>query len=192
MLDFSRVRSKEVTVADIAKDLTVADLHRLTDEMVDTERSLIADTVDADVTFVPVDREANDRFAARPEDVNLAWTLGHVIVHTTASAEEAAALATELARSLEIKGRSRYEVPWQTVHTVEEIVHRLEESRSMRHGFLNAWPDQPNTTLTYTATYQGATPVNSIGRFVQGLMHGESHLEQIKKIVSQARAARGA
>ncbi len=37
MLDFSRVRSKEVTLADLAQGLTVADLHRLTDEMVDTE-----------------------------------------------------------------------------------------------------------------------------------------------------------
>lgn len=49
------------------------------------------------------------------DDVHLAWNLGHVIVHTMASAEESAALAAELARGVEYHGRSRYEVPWETV-----------------------------------------------------------------------------
>ncbi len=191
MLDFSRVRNKETTLSDLAQGLTVADLHQLTDEMVDAELSLIRDAVDRDVTFVPVDPEANDRFAANPDDVHLAWTLGHVIVHTTASSEESAALATELARGVEVKGRSRYETPWQSVHTVTELGHRLEESRRMRHAFLDAWPDAPNLTLTYTAGYPGATPVNAIGRFLQGLMHDDSHLGQIGNTVAQARAARG-
>ncbi len=153
---------------------------------------MIRDAVDPDVTFVPQDPEANDRFAANPEEVHLAWTLGHVIVHVTASSEEAAALATELARGVEIKGRSRYETPWRSVHTAAEIRHRLDESRRMRHAFLNAWPEEPNLTLTFTASYQGATPVNSITRFVQGLSHDDAHLGQIRNILDQARAARGA
>ena len=191
MLDFNRVRAKELTLTDLAKGLSVADLHHLTDEMVDTQQALIHDTIDQDVTFLPVDPEANDRFATDPEEVHRAWTLAHVIVHATASSEESAALATDLARGVEVKGRSRYEVPWKNVTTVAELNAKLEESRRIRHAFLNAWPDQPNLSLTYTAGYPGATPVNAIGRFVQGLAHDDAHLGQIKEIVKQAKAARG-
>ena len=192
MLDFTPVRNKALTISDLANGLTVANLHQLTDDMVDTVLALIADATDADVTFQPVDPEANDRFAATPEEVNLAWTLGHVIVHGSASSEEAAALSTELARGVEIKGRSRSETPWQTVHTVAQLRSRLAESRRIRHAFLDAWPDQPNPTLSFTASWPGATPVNATGRFIQGLMHEDSHLEQIRDIMRQARLARGA
>jgi DinB superfamily len=189
MLDFSRVRKKEQTIAELAAGLTVSDLHRLTDEMVDRMLSLIADAQDKDVTFLPQDPAANDTFTANPDEANIAWTIGHVIVHATASSEEAAALSTELARGVEIKGRSRAETPWQTVHTVAELRARLEESRRMRHSFLGAWPDQPNLTLTYTASYPGATPVNAIGRFINGLGHDDSHLGQITEIMRQAHVA---
>jgi hypothetical protein len=192
MLDFTPVRNKTLTISDLANGLTVANLHQLTDDMVDAISALIADATDADVTFQPVDPRANDRFAATPEEVNLAWTLGHVIVHGNASSEEAAALSTELARGVEIKGRSRYETPWRTVQTVAQLRARLAESRRIRHAFLDAWPDQPNLTLSYTAGWQGATPVNATGRFIQGLMHEDSHLEQIREIMQQARLARGA
>jgi hypothetical protein len=190
MLDFARVRNKEITISELGAGLTMDELHKLTDEMVDAELALIADATDADVIFQPIDPAANDTFASRPEDVNIAWTLGHVIVHTTASAEEGAALSTELARGVEIKGRSRYETPWEEVKTIEQVRLRLDESRRMRHAFLNAWPDNPNLTLTYTVPRPGFTPVNAVGRFLGGLSHGDSHLEQIAEIMRQARAAR--
>jgi hypothetical protein len=45
-------------------------------------------------------------------ELALPWTLGHVIVHITASAEESAFLAAELARGVHRRtGRSRFEVP---------------------------------------------------------------------------------
>ena len=189
MLDFSRVRSKELTVSELAKDLTMAELHRLTDEMIDTVLALIANAKDADVTFVPLDPDAKDTNAATPEEVNMAWTLGHVIVHATATAEEAAALSTELARGVELKGRSRSETPWQSVQTISQLFARLKESRRMRHAFLDAWPDAPNLGMTYTASYAGAKPVNALGRYVQGLMHEDAHLGQIREIMRQAHAA---
>ena len=109
MLDFDAVREGRTTLDELVADLTADDLRALTDEMIDTMLALIADCVDADVTFVPEDPDANDKFAASAEDVNIAWTLGHVIVHVTASSEESAALAAELARGVEFHGRSRYE-----------------------------------------------------------------------------------
>jgi hypothetical protein len=112
-----------------------------------------------------------------------------VIVHATATAEESAFLAAELARGVEFHGRSRYEVPWMAVTTIEQCRHRLEESRRMRLATLNVWPDQPHLDLTYTMQYPGAQPMNAMGRFVMGLFHDDSHLSQIIEIVRQSNAA---
>src|SRR5215472_1356783 len=100
--------------SDLARDLTATDLRNLTNEMIDTMMSIIADATDEDVVIVPQDPDADDPFGI-PEERNLVWTLGHVAVHTTASSEESAALALTLARGLTPEGRSRYEVPWRTV-----------------------------------------------------------------------------
>lgn len=189
MLNFARVRRKEISITDLIVGLGVDDLHKLIDEMVDTELSLVADATDADVVFMPIDPAAHDTYASRPEDEGVAWTLGHVIVHSTASAEEGAALSTELARGVEIKGRSRYEVPWETVTTAKQIRQRLEESRRMRHAFLNAWPDEPNLSITYEPR-PGVVPFNAIRYFINGLSHADSHLDQIREIMRQSRAAR--
>ena len=118
------------------------------------------------------------------------WTLGHVIVHCTASAEESAAVAAELARGVEYHGRSRYEVPWQEMRTLAGCQQRLEESRRMRLASLAMWPDAPHLENGYEV-WPDRPPVNAIGRFVLGLMHDESHLDQIEEIVRQARAVRG-
>jgi hypothetical protein len=189
MLDFQAVRDQRTTLAETVADLTPDDLRDLTNEMVDFMLDLLADCVDADVAFVPEDPDAYDEFAEKEEDLYLAWTLGHVIVHTTASAEESAALAAELARGVEFHGRSRYEIPWETVTTIAQCRHRLEESRRMRLVSLGMWPDAPHLDNVYEP-WAGASRVDAIGRFVLGLMHDDSHLDHIAKIVRQAKAAR--
>ncbi len=188
MLDFKAVREKRITLAELVAGLTRDDLCTLTHEMVNKMLSLIADCVDADVTFVPFDPKAHDPFAAREQDIKLAWTLGHVIVHTTASAEEAAFLAAELARGVPPHGRSRSEVLWQTVTTISQCRRRLEESRRMRLASLDLWPDEPHLDNVCEAWPNGPQ-VNAIGRFVLGLSHDDSHLGQLADIVQQARAA---
>jgi hypothetical protein len=189
MLDFTAVRSGETTIGQLSAGLTRSDLRRLTNEMIDTMHSLIAECVDADVFFTPDDPEANDTFAADEADVRLPWTLGHVIVHATASAEESAALAAELARGVRYHGRSRHEVPWQTMTTIAQCRQRLEESRRMRLASLDTWPDAPHLDNTYRYR-EGDEPINAVNRFVRGLSHDDSHLEQVEKIVQQAKAAR--
>src|SRR6266702_1143558 len=184
MLDFTPVRNKTLSFADFCRDLTKANLYTLTDEMIDTMLAIIADAQDEDVDFVPQDPEANDTFGI-PEERDLAWTLGHVIVHVTASSEESAALALTLARGLPVEGRSRYEVPWRTVHSAAQLHHRLEDSRRMRHAMLNAWPDEPHIDMTYTP-YSRLGPINAVTRFVLGLSHDDAHLEQLRKIMRQA------
>ena len=189
MLDFQAVRDKEIAFNELIADITLNDLRDQTEEMVEIMLDMIIDCVDADVIFEPIDPEAHDPWAETPEEVSMAWNLGHVVVHTTASAEEAAALSAELARGVEYHGRSRYEVPWEEMRTIEGCRQRLKESRCMRLGSLEMWPEEPHLGNMYEAWSDGPM-VNAIGRFVLGLMHDESHLEQIKEIVKQAKAAR--
>jgi hypothetical protein len=189
MLDFTPVRSKQMTMAQLAEGLTRDDLRRLTNEMVDRMLALIAGCADADVVFTPVDLTANDGAAATEAEVNMPWTLGHVVVHTTASAEEAAFLAAELARGVKWHGRSRSEVHWQTVSTLQQCRDRLEESRRIRLALLEAWPGQPYFENAYQP-FEGSEPVNCVNRFIRGLSHDDSHLGQIAEIVRQAKAVK--
>lgn len=190
-LDFTPVRSKEISMAELTNGLTVADLRDLNDGMIDTILGLIADSTDADVVFTPVDKEANDTFAADEADKDLAWSLGHLVVHATASCEESAALAAELARGVENHGRSRSEVPWETVKTIQQCRDRLEESRRMCAASLGMWPDEPDLENAYKP-WESAPMVNATMRFVSGLSHADSHLEQFADVVKQAKAGRGA
>lgn len=190
MLNFQAVRNGEITFADLVGHLTVGGLRDLTDELADTMLGMIAGCVDADVVFEPLDPAADDPFAATPEEIHMPWTLGHVIVHTTASAEESAAVAAELARGVEYRGRSRYEVPWQEMRTIVGCRQRLEESRQMGLASLGMWPAEPHLDNEYEI-WADRPKVNAIGRYVLGLMHAEDHWGQIEEIVRQARAARG-
>jgi hypothetical protein len=146
----------------------------------------IEGATDEDVVMVPDDPDAKDTFASNADDVGLSWTLGHVVVHTTASSEESAALALVLARGLPVEGRSRHEVPWQQASTVSFIRHRIDESLRMRLAMLAAWPDEPDLENFYSP-YEGRPPMNAMGRFIGGLAHDDSHLEQMRKIMSQVR-----
>lgn len=192
MLDFSPVRRKEMTLAELAHPLTPADLAALTNAMIDTVLGLIAEGEDADVTFVPLDPDAHDAAADTAEAVDLAWTLGHVIVHITASAEEDACLAAELARGVAVpdQHRSRFETAWETVTTLSHCRARLEESRRMRLATLGIWPAAPHLDNTYQRGQNGPR-YNAVARFVAGVSHEDRHLGQIREIMRQAKAARG-
>lgn len=191
MLDFDPVREKTMTMAELCAGLTMADLRGLTNEMVDKMQALIAGCSDYDVLFQPIDPAADDPFAAHADETALAWTLGHVIVHTTASAEESAFLAAEMARGVQNHGRSRYETPWESVTTIAQCRQRLEESRRIRLASLDLWPDQPHLDLTYSP-WPGAGEINCVARFALGLRHDDDHLEQLAEIVRQATAERAA
>jgi hypothetical protein len=189
MLDFAANREKRVKFQDLVAALNKNDLAELTNEMINLMLEKIATCEDADVVFVPEDPKAQDTWASNSADARMAWTLGHVIVHVTASSEEAAALAAELARGVELHGRSRYEVPWQQVTTIAGCRARLEESRRMRLASLAMWPDQPHLECTYIPS-PSLGEINAIGRFVLGLRHDWDHLGQIDDIVRQVKAAR--
>lgn len=191
MLNFAAVKAGEMSFQELTADLTVDDLRQLTNEMIDFQLGMIADCRDEDVVFEPDDPEAHDPVAADEADVDLAWNLGHVIVHVTASSEEAAAIAAELARGVPHRGgRSRSEIPWETVTTIAQCRQRLEESRRMRLASLDMWPDEPYLDNTYQPR-PDREPINAIGRFVGGLRHDTAHLEHIANIIEQANGFRG-
>lgn len=188
MIDFTPVREKQLSLNELATGLTQADLHTLTVEMVETQLGLIKVCSDADVVFVPDDPLADDPFAEDPEDVTLAWTLGHVIVHVTASSEEAAAISAELARGVKFHGRSRYEIPWQSMKTVKQCQDRLEESLRIRLASLEMWPNLPHMENQYKSRPTGPA-MNAVSRFIYGLMHDDDHLDHILNIIRQAQDA---
>jgi len=185
MLDYRGVREKKIKLSDMAAELTVVNLRSELNAMYDEVERLIADATDADVTFQPVDLAAEDPYAADAADTNLAWNLGHVIVHLTASAEESAALSSELARGVEFHGRSRAEVPWQTVQTIAFCRVRLIESRRMCLAALDMWPDQPDLENSYSP--REGVIINAQTRFLSGLLHAWDHLGQIEEIFRQAK-----
>jgi hypothetical protein len=188
LLDFTSVKNKTVSFSDLARDLTKTDLRNLTNEMIDTMLSIISDATNEDVVFVPQDPNADDPFGI-PEEKDLVWTLGHVAVHTTASSEESAALALTLARGLVPEGRSRYEVPWRTVQTIDQVRQRFEESRRMRLAMLDAWPNEPHLEVTYAPSPRFGS-YNAISRFIMGLYHDDDHLGQLREIMRQVREVR--
>jgi len=189
MLDFTAVRSGQQLMNDVTAALSLDDLRALTRESVRRMLALLDICTDSDITFIPDDPDARDDAAANSADRRLAWTLGHNVVHTTASAEEYAAVATELARGVEFHGRPRYEVAWQTVTTVDQCRARLHESRRMRVASLDMWPNQPHLDVGYVA-WSTSGWVNAKGIFVWGLVHDDDHYRQMQKILEQAHMLR--
>ena len=189
MLDFSQIRAKKMTFKQLTSELTVDDLRDLTNEMINEQLRIISNCEDMDVVFVPKDPVANDPYAVSEDETDLAWTLGHIIVHVTASSEESVFLAAELARGVPHReGRSRFEIDWNSIKTIGQTRDRLEESRRMRLASLDIWPDTPHLDNVFVSRYGGKT--NPIVQFVLGLSHDDSHIDHLKDVVNQAAVAR--
>ncbi|GCE22879.1 DinB family protein [Dictyobacter kobayashii] len=179
-IDFGALRAGKASYNDLTKSLTYADLRAETNELFSTIQAIIANVSDADVTLVPEDPQAGEG--------EHGWTLGHVIAHLTASLEEGAASAALLTRGFAIEQRLHTETPWESITTVEQLQARLHESQRITNAYLEAWPDKPDlTTTTVRVPFLG--PMNAIGSYALGLVHGEMHYEQLKEIMRQAKKA---
>jgi hypothetical protein len=189
MIDFSPIRNKETNWTEFSATIKQENLPEATNTYYDKILDLIKDCTDEDVVFVPEDPDAHDPYTENPEEEDLAWTLGHVIVHLIASNDEAAFLAAELARGVKMEARrSRAEVPWETVTTIQQCRQYLADSRRLMLASLEIWPDEPHLENYYVA--KSGLNVTPILRYVFGLSHCDSHMEQIEKIVQQAKALR--
>lgn len=191
LIDFTPIQTGTRKLAELQHEVTHADLIRATHEMIDTMLSLIEEAKDSYVTFQPIDLKAHDSAAINSDEVGMAWTLGHVIVHTTASGEEAASIGSSLARGVLVEWRDRYEVPWQNMETIADLHHRLEESRRIRLAYLNAWPDEPHLEVLWRKKDSPKGILNAIGYTLSGLKHDADHINQIAEIIQQAREILG-
>ncbi len=186
-VDFAAVREGRASYQEATRDVAPSDLRALTTQIFDAVDSIVAEATDADVVFVPVDPAAHDAAAAPGADADIAWTLGHVVVHLTAGLEEMAARGATLARGVQAEGRSRYETPWETVTTARQVRDRLKESRRMCLAFRDAWPDEPHLDLTVTPIPPFG-PLDAVRMTLVGVFHADGHLDQLREIIRQARS----
>lgn len=193
-VDFSAVKSGQITYLELSKKFDVQRLKTITNESIDYLLALIADLEDADVVFEPDDPEADDPYAAE-EERYIGWSIAHVIAHITASSEEGAAFSSLLARGFPAEERPRYETPWQQITTKAQCVQRLEESRRMRLAYLDTWPDRPHLDVYRKVSerfIERRGQMNAPAAFLYGLAHEVGHYEQIEEAKRQALAARRA
>lgn len=193
LIDFAPIRNGEMKYLEFAAQFSVDQLIAANNASIDFILDLIQDLDDKDVTFDPVDPNANDPDAVSGEE-NIGWSIAHLIAHITASTEEWAAYASILARGIPYPAepRLRYETPWRDFTTKAQCVQRLEESRRIRNGYLATFPDQP-----FYETRRELSPrfierigeINAPAAFLFGLSHEAGHYEQMKEVKQQALAA---
>lgn len=196
MIDFSPMRDGDVKYIEFTEkeNITPQDLKKYTDESIDYLLSLVEGLTDADIVFDPADPEANDPYAVEGEE-NIGWNFAHLIAHVTASSEEGAAFSSLLARGFPAKERPRYETPWRDITTVVQVKQRLEESRRIRHAYLNTWPDTPHLDVYREVSERFVAKfgqLNAPAAFLFGLSHEVGHYDQIKDVREQALKARQA
>ena len=192
MIDFSAVDHKNLKLLEFSQQFTLEDLRKECDISADFLLELIDGLTDDDITFDPVDEEANDPYAVEGEE-HIGWSVAHLIAHVTASTEEGAAFSSLLARGVPAKQRPRYETPWRDITTHAQCVQRIEESRRIRRAYLDTWPDEPHLDVMRDAAEGFRNhfgDMNATTAFIFGLMHEYGHHDQIKEVKSQALAAR--
>jgi hypothetical protein len=194
VIDFSAVETQETKLLDFASAYDVDELRRVTNESIDTLLSYVSDLTDADVTFDPYDELANDPYAA-PGEEHIGWSLAHLVAHVTATCEEWTAYASMLARGIvyPAEPRLRYETPWRDITTKRQCVQRLEESRRIRLGYLDTFPDEPNLDVKRELSprfIERFGEFNAPACVLFGLKHETGHYAQFREVRRQALAAR--
>lgn len=192
-IDFSPVFQHHILLSDFAQQYTLQDLINATHASLDHLRSIVDPLTDAHMTFDPVDPKADDPYAKEGEE-KIGWSLAHLVVHVTASAEESAAIASILARGVPYgrEPRLRYETEWHTVTTKTQAIQRLEESRRIRLGYLSTFPDQPHWGNLQEISERAKELWGDLDpktRFLLGLYHEWQHYDQFIDVRDQAVAA---
>jgi hypothetical protein len=193
LIDFSPVDRHEMQMLEFSKQFSLADLKAATNASIDWILDIIKDMSDAQMTFLPYDPEANDPYAVEGEE-KIGWSLAHLVVHVTASAEEGAAFSSILARGIPYpkEPRLRYETNWHTVTSKAQAVQRLQESRRIRLAYLDTWPDAPHLDVYRQSSEQSIEKfgyINGPASFLGSLKHEAGHYDQFREVARQAREA---
>ena len=189
LIDFQPVFKQEKTLIDLANEYSQADLGDALNGYVDLTLHIMRGLSDEQAVYIPVDPEADDPYAAAEADRHMGWSLIHLMLHVTATAEEAAAFSSILARGIPIGGRLRSERNWREVTTCAEAVARLEECRRVCLAYLATWPDRPDlSTVRIMPENLNWMKPNAPISFLAGLMHWHKHIEQFRQVAEQIRA----
>lgn len=190
-IDFKPLLDRQVSLLEFSKDLTLTNLRDATNESIDRIVALLNDVTDEEINFEPTDPDADDPHADDTER-NIGWTLGHLILHVTASAEEGAAVSSLLARGIVVEQRLRHENDWKThCRTKIDCLQRLEESRRIRNAYLDTWPSQPmfDVFQKFPEEHPWYNQINAQSGFILGLAHELGHFAQLEEVKTQAQAA---
>jgi hypothetical protein len=186
VINFQRVYAKEQSLGDLASQCSTADLGNALNSYVDSTIRIISSVSDEQVVYIPHDPDANDLYATTDAERHVGWSLVHLVMHVMASAEEAAAFSSILARGITIGGRLHSERDWRQVTTCAEMVARLEECRRMCLTYLATWPDPPDlATQRIMPENLSRMKPNAPISFLAGLMHWHRHLEQFQKVAAE-------
>src|SRR5258708_23853908 len=142
LINFQPVYNKEKTLGDLASQYSNADLHAALNSYVDFTIQIINSVSDEQALYIPPDPDANDPYATTEAEHHMGWSLVHLVMHVTASAEEAAAFSSILARGIAIGGRLRSERDWRPVAACAAGVARFEQMRRICLPYLRTLPDQ--------------------------------------------------
>jgi hypothetical protein len=187
LINFQPVYNKDKTLGDLASQYSNLDLREALNSYVDFTLQIIHSVTDEQAIYIPPDPDANDPYATTELERHVGWSLVHLVMHVTASAEEAAAFSSILARGIAIGGRLRSERDWRRVTTCAEAVARLEEWRRMGIAYLGTWPDQADlTTARIMPENMSWMKPNAPTQFLAGLMHWSAHIEQFQKVTAHA------
>jgi hypothetical protein len=178
---------------DFAARFTAEELRRITNAYYDAIFDIIENATDAEIAFLPHDEHADDPYA-KPGEEHIGWSLGHLVVHTTASLEEDALYSSILARGIPYprEPRLRYETPWETVITRDGAMQRLAESRRICLSYLDTWPDTPFLDVVRDMSerfVEKLGPQNAPAAYLLGLKHMDDHMAQFRDVYAQALAA---
>lgn len=195
LIDFTPLRNREMKVIDFAAHFDYQQIRAAANAQVDWMLHLISDLTDADITFDPIDPDANDPHAVEGEE-KIGWSIAHMIAHVTSSTEEWATYSSILARGVHYPAepRLRYETAWRDITTKAQAIQRLEESRRMRLGYLDTWPDAPDLTIKRELSerfIEAFGEFNASACILFGMSHEAGHFDQMAEAKRQALAARG-
>lgn len=190
LIDFSPLNNREMKVIDFAAQFDHAQIRAAANAQIDWMLELIQDLDNLHITFDPIDPDANDPHAVEGEE-QIGWSLAHLIAHVTSSTEEWATYSSILARGIPYPAepRLRYETPWRDITTKEQAVQRLEESRRIRLGYLDTWPDAADLTMRRELSQRF---IDAFGEFnapacvLFGMSHEAAHFAQMQEVKRQA------
>lgn len=192
-IDFAPLLKREVLPIEYSKQYSIDDLRAASNESLDVLVSIISQATDDQITFIPHDPDANDPDAVAGEE-HIGWSLGHLVLHVTATTEEGFCRSSILARGIALPEqlRLRYEDSWHThCQTRVACLERLEESRRMRLAYLETWPDvhHLDVFLTLSPDSPFQLQINAMVSALFGLTHEIRHYDQFREALRQAKAA---